>query len=161
MRMLLIRTLLVLLALSIGLPCLGFAGELAPGARVRVTLIEHRDAPLVGTLLALPPAALEMRVGPDSTARTILRPDIERLEISRGTRSRSSRGAVRGAVIVGGLGGLAGFVLGSFIPEGDYRAELTGTGLGGGANLGAGLGALMAVGRYERWKRIPLPESTL
>jgi hypothetical protein len=148
---------LVLLALSIGVPCQAFAQDLAPGARVRVTL-ERQGAPLVGTLLALPPEALELRVEPDSTARTILRPDIARLEISGGMRSRSSRGAERGALIVGAIGALAGFAFAAIIPTRfDYRPVLPVVGLGGGALLGAGIGAITTRGRYERWETVPVP----
>jgi hypothetical protein len=154
------RWLFVLLAFSIGVPSQVLAEDLVPGTRVRVTLLERRDAPVVGTLLALPPSGLEMRVERDSTALTILRPDIERLEISRGTRSRSSRGAVRGALIVGGIGALGGFFFSWFPSEyGRDQAYLVGIGGVGGALLGAGLGALMTAGRYERWKRVPVPES--
>jgi hypothetical protein len=152
------KILLVLLALTIGIPGQAFAEGLAPGTRVRVTLIERQDAPLVGTLLALPPAALEIRVEPDSSARTILRPDIARLEVSGGMRSRAARGAVRGAIIVGGLGALGGFILGSMIRVEDSPETFAGIGAAGGVLLGAGLGAITTEGRYERWRRVPLPD---
>jgi hypothetical protein len=152
-----VRVLLVVLALSVGGPWQAIAQELAPGARVRVTLIER--APLVGTLVALPPAGLEIRFPPDSTVRTILRPDIERLEISDGTRSRVGRGAVRGALIVGGIGALGGFLLGMAPLDVEMdQADFVGIGLVGGGLLGAGLGALMTAGRYEKWKRVPVPD---
>jgi hypothetical protein len=148
---------LVIGAIAMSSPGMAQAKEVAPGARVRVTLIDRAQPRIVGTLLALPLAGLEMQAEPDSVARTIARLDIARLEISGGMHSRGGRGAARGAAILGGLGMAFGLFLTSVVPEVEEDVALVSVLGVGGALAGAGLGALMAQGQYERWSRVPVP----
>jgi hypothetical protein len=153
-----IRIVLAVLVLSIGAPGLARADELAPGARVRVTLLERKDAPpRVGTILSLPPGALELST--DSTATTIPRLQIARIEISRGMKSRTGHGATIGALFLGGAGAMVGLLLGSAIKEETPDGQaILGVGLGlSGAVVGAGLGALIGSGHHaERWETVPI-----
>jgi hypothetical protein len=155
-----IRILLAILALSILVPGSVRAEDLAPGARVRVTLLEQPDSPrLIGTIRSLPPDALELTTAPDSPATTISRLQIARVEVSRGMKSRAGHGAVTGALIVGLAGAAGGLILGSAIREGDSSTdELVGIGFAGGGLIGAVLGAAIGSGsRAESWETVKLP----
>jgi hypothetical protein len=131
--------------------------QLVEHARVRVTLIERK--PVVGTLLEIRADAL--RLESDSLVQTIPRPEIRRVEMSRGMVSGSGKGLRVGA-IVGGVCGI-GFGL---LEAGIYALETgksqyveAGVGFGLiGAVTGGGLGALIGSGfKNESWKRVNLP----
>jgi hypothetical protein len=80
------RALTFTLLLATAAPALATGTTLAPGARVRVTLLARRHDWIVGTLLGLPPGAIEIE---DSTARTIPRMDVAKVEISRGMHAHT------------------------------------------------------------------------
>jgi hypothetical protein len=132
---------------------------LEDGARVRVTLLARHSEPVVGLLLAIRPEALEVR--PDSVTRTIPRVDIRKLEVSRGMKSGSGKGAKIGG-IVGGVGGLAFGALLSYVAINENEDDavpvlVVGAGVAGclgGTLLGALIGAPF---RSERWRRTELP----
>jgi hypothetical protein len=135
------------------------AQTLAEGARVRLTLLEPPQKRVVGSLLAIRPDAVEIR--PDSLSRTIARANIDRLEISRGIKSGSGKGAKYGAifggVILGSLGIFAAAVANSESSE-HVSPVAAGAAYGlAGAVVGGGLGALIASGsHYEKWEQVPL-----
>lgn len=129
------------------------------GSRVRVTLIERDQGPVVGNLLETSPEGLVLAVGPDSTSRRIVHLDIARLEVSRGMKSNAGKGAIVGAVVLGLGGGAYGAYLGHLSESDTDRhlvlpiALLVG---GGCALVGAGLGALIGSGsKHENWDRVP------
>jgi hypothetical protein len=127
---------------------------LEPGNRVRVTLLERKDAPLVGTLLAISPEAISLEV---STERAIPRMDIAKLELSRGMKSRAGRFAGYGALLFGVLGGVSGAGLAKDLGNDDEDVVVLAT-LGSvlGLLTGAGLGAFVGGGmKEERWERVP------
>jgi hypothetical protein len=84
---------------------------------------------------------------------------IERLEMTAGNTGYDKRPIVRGAVIGGGAGLLAGLGFAAAFSPSDstkeYNAILTGAlGLGVGAGIGAFLGSRV---NSERWVNVPLP----
>lgn len=135
------------------------AGQaIAEGDRVRVTLLERPHERVVGTLLAIRPEAIDLR--PDSVTRTIARPDIDKLEVSRGIHSGSrdgvKYGAIVGGVTLGALGALASEINNS---ESSVKSNTVAVALAytlAGAVVGGGLGALIGSAfHHERWERIP------
>ena len=132
------------------------AASAEPGARVRVTLLERPEEPVVGTLLALRPGVIEVQ---ESTARTFQGADIARFELSRGMKSRTGRYAVTGALILGCAGALFGVLLGRRVADAPNADLILGGGLGlGGAVIGAGFGAIIGSGtRKEQWETVPVP----
>ena len=148
---------LVLIALAL----LGAAGialaddaPLAPGARVRITLLAHPDAPMIGSLLAYRPDSLSFAVEPDSVQRTYAIGEIGKFEKSDGLHSNTTKGAVIGAVAGGVAAGLIGALFASAIKEGDTEAiPLV---LGAGGAIGGGLiGAAIGEGsKHEKWEQV-------
>jgi len=146
------RFLLVALALVL------FAGsafaEVAPGTRVRVTLLAHPDAPIAGTLLAYRPESIGLAVEPDSTERTFARAELAKFERSTGIHNNAGKGALIGAV-AGGVGAaLIGALFASAIKEGDSDAIPLVLGVGG-AVVGGLVGA--AIGedsKHEGWEEV-------
>jgi hypothetical protein len=128
-----------------------------PGARVRVTLLARPDAPVIGTLRALSPGTIEIE---DSTARSIPRPDVARLEVSRGKRMHTKNHAALGVLAGAAVGAVLGARVGAGQPSGlgsnDVLLGVFGGVLGG--LVGGGIGS--AGGRRvdeERWREVRLP----
>lgn len=127
---------------------------LAPGARVRVTLLAHPDAPIVGSLLAYRPESLALAAEPDSAERTFARADIARFERSTGMHNKAGKGALIGAVAGGVAAGLIGALFASAIKEENTEAIPIVLGAGG-AVVGGLVGAAIGEGsRYEGWEAI-------
>jgi hypothetical protein len=140
--------------LSVAAPSFAAEGGLAPGARVRVTLIErHRDR-IVGTLLGLPPGAIEIE---DSTARSIPRVDVAKLEISRGMRAHTGSAAAKGAVLLGIVGVAVGAGFGGAIDDPDAPLLMATVGGLGGALIGGVLGAAIGSSKTEHWEKVAIP----
>jgi len=133
-----------------------FAEEapLAAGARVRVTLLAHPDAPIVGSLLAYRPEAIALAAEPDSAERTFARADLAKFERSTGVHNNAGKGAVIGALLGGAAGGLLGALFASAVKEGDSGGIALAVGAGG-AVLGGLVGAAVGEGsRHERWEPV-------
>jgi len=132
--------------------------DLVEHARVRVTLIERKPERVIGTLLQIGPDAL--RVETDSLVQSIPRPEIRKVEMSRGTVSGAGKGASIGA-IVGGLSGVCFGMLLAAVAEsetGESQYVEGGVAFGlFGALTGGGLGALIGSGfENESWKQAAL-----
>jgi len=144
-----------LLAALILLACATAAhADVAPGQRVRATLIARPDAPMVGSLLALRADSLSLAAEPDSAVRSFARGEIALLERSTGMHHKAAKGAVIGAV-AGGLGAaLLGALFASAIKEGDAGAIPIVIGVGGA--IGGGLiGAAIGEGsKHEGWEPV-------
>jgi len=128
---------------------------LAPGARVRVTLLEREAPRVVGPMLALPADSLVVAAEPDSLARSIARLDVRKLEVSRGMKSNARRGATIGALLLGVV--FCGSVWSAASVDGPNEDAAL-AGIGGfavGALAGAGLGALIgSASKHEQWEDV-------
>lgn len=129
---------------------------LAPGARIRVTLLERKTEPVIGTLLALPPGAIEFE---DSLAHSVPRANVAKLELSRGMKAKTGQYALVGGILTAVAAGTFGYVLGSATDDNDAPATLGG-GLGlAGFLVGAGFGAIVGSGtKAEKWEKVELSE---
>lgn len=160
--------------------CAGHVTEtsLAPGARVRVAApaIEHGWG--VGTLAALEADTIVVEIdaihspnrgsqpwhGPDALALALS--DVKRLEVQRSQKSRAGTG-----VLIGATAGAAAGAIGFAIGQGTLLKECsTGSGcglpgdavialafIGGGAVVGAGIGALIgSQSEGDHWEKVPL-----
>jgi len=161
-----VRFLLIVLGLVL-FSAAGIADEatLAPGARVRVTLLAREAPQVTGRVLAIPADSLVVAAEPDSLARVIAHLDIEKLEVTRGMRSNAGRGAVIGSL----LGAASGAFFSLFVPapgsdDGDFDNDDDHTsvrlaGAGVGAIVGAGLGALIGcLSKHQRWNDVLVNE---
>ena len=141
----------VLLCLLV--PTLAHAAP-APGDRARVTLLE--EARVVGTILALPPQAITLAAGKDSTEVTFPYASIAKLEIQNGTKTRAGRYALIGGVIAAIPGAIVGHDLGEDLEVNE--AEQFYFAAGGAVAfglVGAGLGALIGKGvKDPRWVEV-------
>jgi hypothetical protein len=128
------------------------------GERVRIAV--PGDPAIVGYVLATDDTFVSIRSESEEEVRVPWR-SVRKVEISHGRRS----GFVRGAAI-GGLVGMIGLgALGSQADQcfdcqsGEHGTDLTGpgmvVGLGLGALLGGGIGALT---RVERWETVRAPQ---
>ena len=128
--------------------------QIASGTRVRVT-VPTGGGQLVGTVLTLDDKNLTLQVlgKPDTTV--LLRQDITQVEVSAGRRSRG-RGALNGAGIAAGFGGLMGLVSGNDDASSFIRLTAAEKALIL-AVVFAPIGALIgvAVRPAERWKELP------
>ena len=128
--------------------------DVAPGQRVRVTLLARPQAPVVGTVLAYRPESLALAAEPDSAESTFALVDVAKLETSAGVHGNAGKGAVIGA-LVGGIGaGLLGALFANAVKEGDADAIPIVLGVGGaigGALIGAGIGE---GSKHEKWEQV-------
>jgi hypothetical protein len=153
---LLAPSLLVQKAVGQGLP--------EPGTRVRVTVPSGRHA---GTLLALGQDTLVMGSERQADTLRIASSGISRIEVSRGQRRRTGRGAIigllAGGISVGaGLGVACGTSSGSFLDCSDKVPSAVTFGLLAGGALGAGIGALIGSAiSGEKWEAIPFRHAHL
>lgn len=150
-------------------------GDLAPGARVRVTMSaaanqeaggRAHEKRIQGKLLALDETTMTVETEGQSPPMVVPRPAIKKFEVS----TRPSRKG-RAALIGFGVGALIGGVLGYSTAEDCSQEEFLcifpkedrpGLTLGGAAlvgALGAGLGALLGPG--ERWQERPAAQLRL
>jgi hypothetical protein len=156
MRQTLLLLALPVFALPIGALPAQETLTLTPGARVRVSAPDLLGpGALIGNVVALRGDTLVVRKA-DAGAAGLHLPlaRVERLEVSRGRRSRGT-GAALGFLVgaaVGAAYGEAGHPgLGhTDISEGGETAIYAGV----GGLLGAAIGAVLG---GERWKRVPLP----
>ena len=117
-----------------------------------MTLLAHKDEPVVGTLLALPSGTFELE---DSTVRSIPLAEVKKLEMSQGMKTRAGRYAEYGALVFTPLGAWAGAEAAHDL-GGDEVA--TGVVIGIlGALVGAGFGAIVGQAfEEEHWQKVPL-----
>ena len=144
-------------------------GDLAPGARVRVTMRaaanqevggRAREKRIQGKLVALDEATMTMETDGQSRPTVVPRPAIKKVEVStRG--SRKGRAALIGFGVGALIGGAWGYSVVDDCSRGTFlcifpKEDRPGLTLGGavlGGALGAGLGALLGPG--ERWQERP------
>jgi hypothetical protein len=129
---------------------------LAPGARIRVTLLERRTEPIVGTLLALPPGTIEFE---DSLAHSVPRGKVATLEVSRGMKAQTGKYALVGGILCGVAASTFAYIVGSSATSDDDAPATLGGGFGAaGILIGAGFGAIIGSGtKTERWEEVTLP----
>lgn len=144
-------------------------GDLAPGARVRVTTSaaanqeaggRAREKRIQGKLLALDEATMTIETEGQSPPMVVPRPDIKKVEVST-RRSRKGKAALIGFGAGALIGGAWGYSLAEDCSQGEFlclfpREDRPGLTLGGAVlvgALGAGLGALIGPG--ERWQERP------
>lgn len=145
----------------------GPANEVGP--RVRLTLLESGGADsivaapqprvMIGRLVSVDGDSVILVQGRDQLSTSVAMESIQRLEVSRGRRSRAGRGALVGFL----AGAVTGAVTGYWICRGcepDGLAGFVALVVGGmGALAGTGVGAIVgAIARTERWEPRPLTD---
>ncbi len=132
-----------------------------PGARVRVSAPTVAERPLLGTVVALEVETLIVDAQHYAHPLTLPLASLAWLEVSRGQKSRTVRGAGIG-FLVGGAAGLATAAIvcaiaGDCDPDSSYTglvyASLGVLGAGVGALTGAIIGSTIKV---DRWLDVPL-----
>jgi hypothetical protein len=128
------------------------------GIRIRVTTDVPKQKPWVGTLISAGSDSVRLRPR-EGGVISVPSASIIRVERSRGRRNDAGKGAVVGAIILGGTGLLLGIAASSdedsFIEIG--AEEVVGV-TAVFAAVGAGLGALMGSGSHrEQWEPVTLP----
>ena len=127
----------------------------AQGDRVRVTAPNER---VVGTFAVLKPDTLVVNV--ESRRLAIPFASVTSLEVSRGQKSRTGRGALigLGVGVVAGVGtALALCAEGDCNIDGDITGAVALVLGAGGALVGAGIGALIgSQTKTDRWETVPL-----
>ena len=140
---------LVLLALPL---LQGASSPLTPGARVRATVREpgRVERQMVGSLRTFDSERLTLSAEDSGNQVALARPNITRLEISRGRKGHAVMGLLLGTVL-----GLSAIALKDAGCGPDCEKPSTGFVVGavaGGALVGAGIGAMV---RSERWESLP------
>lgn len=132
---------------------------ISPGTRVRVTA-DNLVTPLIANFLELRGDTLILfEEGAGRGIWSVALGQVQRLEATAGDRGLHRPYIVRGALIGGGAGAIAGLVFASVVkpsdPDREYSRPLTGL---VGAAVGAGIGALIG-SRFttEAWMPVPLP----
>lgn len=100
-------------------PLAGLAQTTAPansqidvGSKVRVAApVFGTRQKQVGTVVALTPDTVVLRLGASVPNRSLAHSDITSLEVARGKRSQKARGALWGTVIGAGAGAILGYAL--------------------------------------------------
>lgn len=130
--------------------------EVPTGSRVRVKTATVPDVWQTGTLTSWRQDSLDLGID-GGWHRTIPLPDLVAIEISRGSKSNTGKGAL--------IGGIAGAVIGVASSIAVAIADpVEGAGFGeyavyslGVTAAGAGIGALIgSLARSERWEAVPL-----
>jgi hypothetical protein len=150
------RPIAILIA-ALLVPQLVSSQTLTPGSRVRVS---HPFAGIrTGTVVALTPDTLEMRLGEDSVSVHLPLVEVTRLEVSRGKRRHMSDAAV-GLVVGAAVGAVAGYATGDNDCSHEFicfdrsaTAAIGGIFFGG---LGGVIGLVKGVIPTETWERVPL-----
>ena len=141
------------------------AGQLAPGARVRVWVSEMPDESRTGTLVERRRDTLLVLVA-QAHADTLRFPfsAVTRLDVSTGVRSHVGSGVKYGLLAGAGTGALAGLLYcgsdpgcsGSGHEEGDQTLIFMAGGALAGAVTGLVVGAIVGSGiRTEQWQEVP------
>lgn len=142
---------LLLLVLPLAQP--STSSPLTTGTRVRVTVRDDgTERRMVGPLRTFDGEALTLSPEGGAGPVSLSRGTITRIEVSRGSRGRAGRGALIGAVL-----GLAAIAIAESTRGEDYEAPdnyglIVAGSIGGGALVGAGIGAMV---RSERWEPQP------
>ena len=151
------RTIAALFVAVFMVPQVISAQALQPGTRVRVT--HPGEGTRTGTVVALTPDTLEVRlVGHTETSYMPLA-QVTRLDVSLGKQRHLIRAAGIGFIVGGVVGAVAGAADGS-----SCTGEFLCPGAGGGAvlggvfvgSLGGIIGLIAGVVPSERWERVPL-----
>jgi hypothetical protein len=150
-------TLTVMLFVAWALPACA-APILEEGARVRVTVIERKQRPVIGRALDLRPESITIASERDSSRRVLMRSGIRRIEVSTGRKSNAGTGAGIGAITGGMLGLVAGLAISSSL-RGLGKGENETAGViacgGAGAAAGALIGAAIGSGsHHDRWEDV-------
>jgi hypothetical protein len=126
---------------------------IAVGTRIRLRAPTVVSGRIEGMIIEMDESSFLIGVN-DRVPLTVSRQAISQLDMSTGQRRQALKGMIMGAGI-----GLAVFTLAGAAYQGDGSgsardwASLLGTGLGGGAIWGAGIGALI---KSDRWSAVPL-----
>jgi hypothetical protein len=157
------RQIAVLVVGLLVLPHVVSAQTLTPGTRVRFT--HPGEGTRTGTVVALTPDTLEVRLSDRADAAHLPLDQVTRLEVSRGMARQPLRRAGIGFAVGAAVGaaGVAASEAGSDCDESGGRICL---GAGGGALLGGifygavggVLGLVVGVIPYEKWERVTLVE---
>jgi len=133
-----------------------------PGTRVRVTLDTSEQ--VTGKLAGAHRDTLLVRPELQETDRAMALGSLTRLEVSRGIRPQTGKGALIGLVSGAAAGAASGMVVcsgGNCVNSGEDLTTLVPVVLGiGGGVVGAGVGALIGSRfRGEHWRTFPLPRA--
>lgn len=152
--------------------CAGHVADtsIAPGDRVRVTAPSMDLEKGVGTVAALETDTLVVNTGERADALEVPLADVTKLEVHRGQKSRTGRGALIGAG-VGALAGVATVAIacasttgGCDFSESGGSDELSDLAVATalvlmGTVVGAGVGAIIGLAtRVDRWQAVPLDD---
>lgn len=130
-------------------------GTVAVGSRVRVTSLETGAQPLIGQVVALEPGAVVVTGGGGTGQKRVPLVPSTTLEVSRGKKSRATRGAMVGAAL--------GAMPGLFMTFGDYNTDDGNPAAVSlvGAVAGAAIGGLVGLAlKSENWVPADLPVVT-
>jgi hypothetical protein len=130
--------------------------EVPPGSRVRVKTATVPDVWVTGTVASWQQDALDLGID-GGWNRTIPLPDLVALEISRGSKSNTGKGALIGGIAGAAIGVASSIAVAIADPvEGADFGEYALYSLGSTA-VGAGLGAFIgSLARSERWEAVSL-----
>ncbi len=151
------RSIAALLVGVIMIPQVISAQALLPGTRVRVS--HPGEGTRTGTVVALTPDTLEVRLAGHAEASHVPLSQVTRLDVSLGKQRHLIRAAGIGFIVGGVIGAVAGAADGS-----SCTGEFLCPGAGGGAvlggvfvgSLGGIVGLIAGVVPSERWERVPL-----
>ena len=151
------RTIASLLVALVMVPQVISAQALMPGTRVRVT--HPGEGTRTGTVVALTPDTLEVRLAGHAEASHMPLSQVTRLDVSLGRQRHLLRGAGIGFIVGGAVGAATGAAA-----ESDCGGEMFCLGAGGGAvvggvflgSVGGIIGLIAGVVPSERWERVPL-----
>jgi hypothetical protein len=127
---------------------------LTPGTRIRVTVRQPIDGrrTVVGPLRTFDSQLLTLTTEGSGDQVSLSRSGITMIEISRGRHSQVRRGLLAGAVLGLAVVALKDVGCGQDCESSDTSAAFVAGAIGGGALLGAGVGAFM---RSESWQSLP------
>jgi hypothetical protein len=135
-------------------------GQADSGSRIRITTDVRSPKPMVGTLVSADSDSLRLTSAKDQRLLTVPTRSVVRLQMSRGQRTSTGRGALIGAL----AGGVTALVLGvAASTENDSWVEVGGPEIAAAMGIlglaGAGIGALIgSVSHHEHWDSVPIPD---
>jgi hypothetical protein len=130
--------------------------EVPLGSRVRVKTLTVPDIWRTGTVESWNRDTLEL-TAEGTWSRSIPLPELVSLEISRGSRRNTGKGALAGGIAGAAFGTISSIAIAVADPIegagfGTYAAYTVGT-----AAIGAGIGALIgSLVQSERWEKVPV-----